>query len=425
VTTHSAGRRIAVDVVTGSRADYSLILPIARALAKHPALDARLVFSGAHYGDNEKAGLAELMSTCAVPALGIPADGIGRSDQACSAAMGAMTQGFGRLWAEERPRACVLLGDRFELLPPASVAVIYNMAIVHVFGGEEDVSYCFDSLVRDALTKMAHVHLVMHEAQRERLLRMGEQSWRITVIGNPSLENRQRDGGAAFRAAARANGWGPGPYIAACYLPATAFPGLWTQELDALLTALSDWPHHTVIWAGVNADPESRLIEAHLRSHCAVHRNHFFASNLGSTLFPSLLQAADVLVGNSSSGLIEAPTYGLPSITVGVRQTGRLTGPQAIIVPAETEAIRNALATAINDQDFRRQVANARNPYHRPGGADAGAEFVYAMLRLDRSKLFNKRHLSDNPVEWLGLRRVPEYLPATAGANESTGAGTG
>jgi UDP-hydrolysing UDP-N-acetyl-D-glucosamine 2-epimerase len=407
--------RLRIDVVTGSRADYSLILPIARALSRNAAARARLVFTGAHFGDNEKSGVDALMAGCGVPALAVPADGIGRSEQASATSMAAMVDGFGRLWSDERPDACVLLGDRFELLPPASVAVPYNMAIAHVFGGEEDVSFCFDSLVRDALTKMAHVHLVMHEAMRERLLRMGEQPWRIAVIGNPSLENRTLDGGAAFRAAAAANGWGGGPYIAACYLPPTAFPGLWSAELEALLSALADWPQHTVIWAGVNADPESRPIEARLRGHCAAHPNHVFVTNLGSALFPSLLQAADVIVGNSSSGLIEAPSYGLPNITVGVRQTGRLTISHALIVPADSDAIRQALAKAIRDTEFRRRVAATENPYHRPGGADSAAEFIVRTLSQDRNHVFNKRHLTDNPTSWMGLKRVPEYAAAGIG----------
>lgn len=411
----STRARLRIDVVTGSRADYSLILPIARALARHAAVDARLVFTGAHFGDNEKAGVDALMQSCGLAALAVPAEGIGRTEQASATAMATMVDGFGRLWGADRPNACVLLGDRFELLPPASVAVPYNMAIAHVFGGEEDVSFCFDSLVRDALTKMAHVHLVMHEAMRERLLRMGEQPWRIAVIGNPSLENRKLDGGAAFRAAAAASGWGNGPYIAACYLPPTAFPGLWAAELEALLAALADWPQHRVIWAGVNADPESRPIEARLRSHCAANPNHVFVTNLGSALFPSLLQAADVIVGNSSSGLIEAPSYGLPNITVGVRQTGRLTIAHAQIVPADVEAIRQAMTTAIRDTDFRRRVAASENPYHRPGGADAATAFVVQILSQDRNHVFNKRHLTDNPTSWMGLKRVPEFTAAGAG----------
>lgn len=401
-------RRFRIDVVTGSRADYSLILPVARALARQPSILPRLVFTGAHFGDNEKGGVDTLMKACGVPALAVPAVGIGRSEKDNAAAMASMVAGFGKLWGDERPDACVLLGDRFELLPPASVAVPYNMALVHVFGGEEDVSYCFDSLVRDGLTKMAHVHLVMHDAMRERLMRMGEQPWRIAVIGNPSLENRFFDQGAAFRAEALANGWGTGPFIAACYLPPSAFPGLWVAELEALLDALTEWPRHTVIWAGVNADPESRPIEARIRRFCTEHRNSHFVANLGPALFPSLLQAADVIVGNSSSGLIEAPSYGLPNVTVGVRQTGRLTGPHALIIPAEADAIRRALRMAISDLEFRKRVGAAANPYYRPGGADAGAEFIAASLSRERRQLFNKRHLNDNPTSWMGLKRVAE-----------------
>jgi UDP-hydrolysing UDP-N-acetyl-D-glucosamine 2-epimerase len=407
----STRSRLRIDVVTGSRADYSLILPIARALSRHAAVNSRLVFTGAHFGDNEKAGVDSLMQGCGVAALAVPAEGIGRTEQASAAAMAAMVDGFGRLWGADRPDACVLLGDRFELLPPASVAVLYGIAIAHVFGGEEDVSYCFDTQVRNGITKMAHLHLVMHAAMRKRLLRMGEEGWRICVIGNPALEDRRRDGGAAFRSAAAERGWGSGPYIAACYLPPTAFPGRWREELEALLVALDGFDGHTVIWAGVNADPESPSIEARLQAHRAARRNHVFVASLGATLFESLLEAADAIVGNSSSGLLEAATHGLPNVTVGIRQTGRLTGAEALIVPAEAGAIRHALAAALGDAALRGRVAAAGNPYFRPGAAAAAADFIAAALKSERGALMLKRSLPDNPGDWMGLKRVPEYSP--------------
>ncbi len=400
-----------IDVVTTSRADFSLIAPIARSLGRRVGLTVRLVFSGAHHSDNEKDGLQTLMSECGVATATVEAEGIGGSDMANAAAMAAMMSGFGRLWSEDRPAACVLLGDRYELLPPASIAVLYGIVIAHVFGGEEDVSYCFDTQVRNGITKMAHLHLVMHAAMRERLLRMGEEDWRISVIGNPALEDRPRDGGAAFRAAASERGWGRGPYIAACYLPPTAFPGRWHGELDALLAALDDFGGHTVIWAGVNADPESPAIAARLQAHCAARRNQVFVANLGAQLFASLLEAADAIVGNSSSGLLEAPTHGLPNVTVGIRQTGRLTGAEALIVPAESAAIRGALAAAIGDAALRGRVAAGGNPYFRRGAAEAAADVIARTLKFDRDALMLKRALPDNPAEWMGLKRVPEYSP--------------
>ncbi len=406
-----ANLRIRVDAVTGARADYSLMAPIARALARRGDLQVRMVFTGAHHSDNEKGGLPALMASCGVAAVEVPADGIGRSDAANAQALAAMTSGFGQIWTRERPHVCVLLGDRYELMPPATIAVLYGIAIAHVFGGEEDVSYCFDTQVRNAITKMAHLHMVMHPAMRQRLLDMGEESWRIAVIGNPALEDRARDGGAAFRAAAAERRWGPPPYIAACYLPPTAFPGRWQEELEALLSALDAHAGHTIVWAGVNADPESPAIEARLRAHCAAHGNHVFVTNLGGALFNSLLEAAEVIVGNSSSGLLEAASHGLPSVTVGIRQTGRLTNSQALIVPADPIAIRAALATAIGDTEFRRRVAAGGNPYRRERAADVAAEFIAAGLRANTAALKLKRALPDNPTEWMGLKRVPEFPP--------------
>jgi len=404
-----------VDLLTTARADYSLILPLARALAERDDVAARLVFTGSHCSANERDGLPELRRTAPLPTALVACQGIGESHAASGLAMAEMTAGFARLWADGgRPDLCVLLGDRFELLPPASLAVLLGMPICHLYGGEEDVSYCFDTQVRNAVTKMAHLHLVMHEAQRERLLRMGEEDWRIHVCGNTAIADIAVAAGeadAAFAAHARATGLPDGPLLAACYLPPTAVPGFWRQELPMLFEALAAWPDHHVVWAGVNADPESRPIQAAIEAECARRGNHRFEANLGRARYFGLLRRARALVGNSSSGLLEAASFGLPVVNVGIRQTGRLCGDNVLSVPAEPAALGAALATALADPAFRAAARAAGNPFVRADAAGRMAELIVRAAGAAPTGLLLKRTAEGNPARVGGLQRVPEYPP--------------
>lgn len=403
-----------IDVVTTARADYSLILPVARAIARRSDVAARVVYTGSHFSRNEREGLDRAISDWGGDAAQVPCTDIGESLRSSGTALGEMTSGFARLWAGDLPDVAVLLGDRFEILAPAGVAVINGIPIAHLYGGEEDVSCCFDTQVRNGVTKMAHVHLVMHEAQRQRLLRMGEESWRIHVVGNSAIEEIDGHDAKAARAFldwAAGIGLDDAPLIAACYMPATAFPGIWRNELRELFAALDTRPEANVIWAGVNADPESPEIQAAIEAHCESHRRHRFIANLGRLRFYGLLQQARVLIGNSSSGLLEAASFGLPAVNVGVRQTGRLCGANVINTPAERGAISAALSRAVDDAAYRKAVATGGNPFSVKGTCSMIATLLAAATRMERLSLLLKRYSDGNPAFDGPLQRVRELQP--------------
>lgn len=398
-----------IDVITTARADYALTAPVAFALSCHPGLSGRMVFSGSHFASAEAANLESLQQSLSLSFAEVPCSDIGTDETASALALGEMTAGFARLWEIERPAMIVLLGDRYELLPPAQVAVLYGIPIAHMFGAEVDVSHCLDTQVRDAITKMAHVHFISHEAVRQRLTAMGEEEWRIMVSGNPAVD--QPEGGSEpFITLAREQGWKTERLIAACFLPPTTQREQMFTELDALLEALRQWPEHTVIWAGVNADPGGSEIRALLQRHCASNPRHHFVEGLGHERFRGLLQSAEVLVGNSSSGLLEAASYGLPVVNVGVRQTGRLSGDNVFNVPGRSADIQLAMVRAMTDKAFLAQVRSQGNPFYRGDGAERVATGIGRMLQMKRDQLLLKRAIQDNPRRFGGLQRVPEYL---------------
>lgn len=403
-----------IDVITTSRADFGLISPVAVALNELQGVHSRLIFTGSHYAIGEEQRIAQLQAATAVPCEQVPCRGIGKEVFSSGQALADMTAGFSRLWQKEPPQLMVLLGDRYELLPAAMVAVLYGIPIAHMFGGEVDVSYCLDTQVRDAVTKMAHLHFVSHEAIRQRLMAMGEEEWRIRVAGNPAVEKLLL-GREPFLDFARQQGWATDKIIAACYLPPTTQREAMLNELDALLTALADWNDHTVVWAGVNADPGGSEIQAILERHCAGNSRHHFVSGLGSQRFHSLLQCAAALVGNSSSGLLEAASYGLPVVNIGVRQTGRLSGSNVINVPGQIDEVRAALVKAIGNKDFRQRAKAQGNPFQIGQSAKLVATEIARALEMDRDKLMLKRAVQGNPQTLGGLQRVPEYSISVGG----------
>lgn len=401
-------RRQRIDVVTTARADYGLVTPVAHAIHQHPELEARMIFTGSHYARSEGFNLEERRAELPFKTAGIPCKGIGESLMDSGAALGEMVSGFSRLWADSTPDLVALPGDRYELLPPASAAVLFGIPIAHLFGGEVDLAYCLDTQVRDALTKMAHIHFVTHSVMRHRLREMGEEDWRIVVTGNPAVDQLTPDS-AAFDGFAKERGWNTARLIAACYLPPTTCRDALDTELSALLGALAEWPNHLIVWAGVNTDPGAEEIESRLRRHAAEHSNHVIVSGLGTPRFHGLLRRAQALVGNSSSGLLEAASFGLPVVNVGVRQTGRLCGENVINVPGERAAIAGALHTALEDAAFRGRAAHVVNPFYTGNAANRIANSIAEMLKRGRAELMLKRAVQGNPSTIDGVARVPEY----------------
>ena len=394
-------KRALIDVVVTARADLSYTLPIAAAISAQPGLAARILAAGdVRVKDAPKN----------VPVLRVRAPGLGRDIKSSGRAVGDLVAGFTRLWSEGRPALAVLPCDRFEVLGPATAATILNIPVAHLYGGEEDVGYSIDTRIRNALTKLAHAHFVMHEATRKRLIDMGEEDWRVMVCGASSVAGVKPDP-APFLAHARAAGWGKGPFISATYLPLTTFRDQGLAELDAMIAALSDFSDHTIVWNSVNMDPGGDAIAKRLHALSRKTRNQVFVESLGAKLYFSLLSCAAAMVGNSSSALLEAPSFGIPAVNVGIRQTGRLGGENVIFVPGEAKAIRQALRKALNDTAFRQRAAETPNPFARNDSAKVVARGIAKLLKLPAAQFLIKRSVANNPARVMGIKRSVEFPP--------------
>lgn len=387
-----------IDVVTTARADLSYTLPVAKAIAGRTDLTARLIACGS---------VADAITQPPCPVEKIAAPSLGLNTVASGRAVGDMIASLCALWAADPPDLVLLPCDRFEVMAPAAAATILNLPLGHLYGGEEDIAYSIDTRIRNAFTKLAHCHFVMHEAVARRLRQMGEEDWRIVVCGSTSVSGLKPDPGP-FLAFARDQGWGDGPFISATYLALTTFRENSLSELEAMIAACQRFPDYTFVWNSVNTDPGGVEVRRRIESLCAANRRHVFVESLGAARYFGLLSCASAVIGNSSSGLLETPSFGVPTVNVGTRQTGRLAGDNIIFARATSEAIARALRKALGDADFRR-AAKAPNPFDKGRGASLVAEAIASFLSMPASTFLIKRAVRGNPRRVAGLKRSIEY----------------
>jgi len=257
------------------------------------------------------------------------------------------------------PDIVVLMGDRHELLPLAHALLLQGWPIAHVSGGEITEGV-FDDAVRHALTKLSHLHLCTADQAAARILQMGEEPWRVVVTGDPTLDGLTDIATQAATSLPEALGFPlERPVAIVTYHPPTLTPELLEPELESVISSLTEV--RTIVATHPGAEPHSAEILERLHrwssSNPAVH----VLSALGG-LYAALLAQADVLVGNSSSGLIEAPVFCLPTVNIGDRQRGRQRAANVIDVPGRPEMVSEAVRHAL-DPTFRASLNGLVNPY--------------------------------------------------------------
>jgi UDP-hydrolysing UDP-N-acetyl-D-glucosamine 2-epimerase len=366
-----------IGVVTVGRSDLGILRPVLCALDAAEDLEPALIVSGAHLGPAGAVTRAEIAAERQVAALvdmGLGDD----SPRGVGASMGRGVERFAALYAAGGLDAILLLGDRFEMLAAAAAAVPFPLPLVHVHGGEISEG-AFDDRIRHALTKLAHLHFVATERSAARVRQMGEEDWRVSVSGAPALDALR-----GFRPAGRAElerrlgiTLSPDPLLVTLH-PATLEYACAEAQAEALVAALTACDRPIVVTAP-NADPGGQAIAAILRRFVSGRAGAVYVESLGQHGYFSMMRVAAALVGNSSSGLIEAPSFGLPVVNIGSRQRGRERAANVLDVAAEPEAIRGALARAL-DASFRAALQNVPNPFGDGRASERIAERLPGLL---------------------------------------------
>jgi UDP-hydrolysing UDP-N-acetyl-D-glucosamine 2-epimerase len=355
-----------IGVVTVARSDYSILYPLLRAIEADPALELDLIVAGMHlapeFGDTAAAIEADGFAIAERVAMLLPADDP-RADrpEGIAIATGRGVIGFGEAFARNRPDLLVVMGDRFEMFGAAIAALPLRIPVAHIHGGELSEG-AIDDAMRHAMTKLSHLHFTATEAYRDRVIQLGEEPWRVVASGAPALDNLHvlpRLSGDELK---RRFGLGfAAPPLVVTYHPTTLGALEVDTEIDALFAALRRAGRPVVVTAP-NADAGGRHIARRIAAFAAEYGQADVVSNLGLQGYYSLLALAAAMVGNSSSGIIEAASFALPVVNIGDRQKGRLAPRNVIHVAAETGAIAEAIEKACS-AGFRRGLAGLANPY--------------------------------------------------------------
>lgn len=381
-------RKIAV--LTVGRSDFSRYLPVLKALRARADVSLRLLATGAHfsavYGDTWReivaagfefeAGLESTL-TCDTPV-------------AVGKAIGLATASLAQSFARDRPDLLVLLGDRFEMLSGANAALGFNLPVAHIHGGAVTEG-AIDELVRHAITKMSHLHLVSTEVYAIRVRQMGEEDWRVRVVGAPGLDELPELVTFDRQSLTRETGLDlSNGFMLLSYHSVTLELDCVDAQINAVLEALADFRLPAII-TYPNADPGSQTIISAIGRYSASHTAQIKVFvNAGARLYTSLMAHATAMVGNSSSGLVEAPTFKLPVVNIGSRQNGKIKAANVIDCGYSAAEISAALAKAASPA-FRATLAKLVNPY---GDGHAGSRIadILAAVPLD-NKLLRKRFI--------------------------------
>jgi UDP-hydrolysing UDP-N-acetyl-D-glucosamine 2-epimerase len=301
------------------------------------------------------------------------------SDAAVDVAAGAgdAVAGFARGFARGQPDLLVLLGDRLEMLAAAVAALPLVIPVAHLHGGEVTEG-AIDEQARHALTKLAHLHFPAAEAYAQRIIQMGEEPWRVHCVGAPGLDRLARLPVLSRAELARRIGLPlRRPTLVVTFHPVTLEPGETGSHADELAAALASVEGDVVI-TYPGADASHAVVIERLEALAAARPGTRMVPTLGDESYGALLREADVMVGNSSSGLIEAPFFGLPVVNVGMRQRGRLRAANVIDVGHGREEIIAGIRRAL-DPGFRESLRGLVNPYGDGRAAPRIAEVLGAV----------------------------------------------
>jgi len=370
------GRRICI--VTGTRAEYGLLYWLMREIADDKDLTLQIIATAMHLEPAFGHTVDQIRSDGFVVDVEVPMD-LQRDDAvAIARATGRGITGLADAFERLQPDIVVLLGDRFETLAAATAAALMRIPVAHIHGGEISEG-AIDDAMRHAITKLSHLHFVAADEFRRRVMQMGEAPERVFTVGAPGLDHLVRRALPDRRAIAERIGLAlDRPLFLVTYHPATLGESDPVTVLDELHAALDRFPDAAIVFTKANADAGGRAINARLESYVAAHQDRaVLVASLGSELYLAALREAAVVIGNSSSGIIEAPAAGTPTVNIGIRQHGRPQSASIVNSADKRDAIETAIRRALEPAMI--QVLASQSPaYGRAGDA---SRRIFELLR--------------------------------------------
>ncbi len=372
---------VKVAVITSSRADFGHLHWPLRHMLAHPRIEPKLIVMGAHLAPEFGSTADEIKRQGFVINETVECLLSSDSDVGMSKSIGLATLGLTEILSRDRPDLVLVIADRYEMLAPASVALALRIPVAHIEGGEISEG-AIDDAVRNALTKLSHVHFTPTAMAKQRVLALGEEAWRVHQVGAPSLDHLREatipgPGELGERLAID-----PGqPYCIVSVHPVTLAKD---PEADAIaLFGTLENISVAKIVCFPNADAGSRKLIEQSRDFCRRNANASLFVNLAHLDYWGLLKHSLFLIGNSSSGIMETPALKLPAVNIGIRQQGRERADNIIDCPAQADRIRAAIDQACSET-FRASLTNMQNPY---GDGTAGRQIAGLIAGLPKKQV--------------------------------------
>lgn len=359
-----------VCIITGTRAEYGLLKPLIAKLNHDKDIELQLVVTGMHlapefgltYKEIEQDGFQiternEMLLSSDTP------NGITRS-------IGLGMIGFADIFTRLKPDMVVVLGDRFEMLAAATAAVIHRIPIAHIHGGELTLG-AVDDVIRHSLTKMSALHFTSTEEYRKRVIQLGEEPERVYWVGALGVENARKQELLDKRILAQSIGFSLDmPYVMVTFHPVTLENNTSGGQVENLLNALEHFKEYHVIFTKANADTDGRIINQKIDEYVSRNSDKAIAiTSLGMIRYLSALKYCEMVIGNSSSGILEAPIFNIPTVNIGDRQLGRVKAESVI------DCGNNAadIIAAINRAKVMKEegkLNEIKNPYEKEGTSE-------------------------------------------------------
>lgn len=368
-----------IAVVTTSRADYGIQRPLIKELSRVQGVQLELLVSGSHLMPSRGNSFTEIEKD-GFMFTRMPVEDIGGGEpEAITAIMAQTLKVFGHHFAQFRPDLLFVFGDRFEMFAAATAAVPFIIPMAHIAGGAVTAG-AIDNVFRHGLTKMSNLHFVETEVHRSKVLNLGEKTENVHVVGALNLDNVRLLGELE-----------PAKTLKELGLPADSQPLLVTyhpetisdmsplHQIKQVIAGLANFKSVPLIVTGANIDTHADLIRSELQQYIKSRNNAVFVESLGTRRYFAVMKVASAMVGNSSSGLIEASTFGLPVVNIGGRQSGRLTPENVLSCRCDAVEITSAITKATSAM-FKTKISDLKNPY---GDGFAATKIVKILEKLD------------------------------------------
>lgn len=379
-----------IGVVTSTRADYGLLSPIIKKLKGITEFNTDIIVTGMHLEEEYGYTYREIEADGFAISYKIRIQEAGNSCYDMTKTMANVLTSFGELFAKKHYDLLVVLGDRYEMLAVCIAAVNEHIPIAHLYGGDTTEG-ALDECYRHSITKMSYLHFTSTKIARERVIRMGEDPERVFNVGAVGIENALKCELLSKHELEQELGFSLGKkYAVVTFHPVTQEVNTAGEQINSLIEALNTLKDYHFLITKSNSDAGSRLINDCLEKFASDNKNVHLVTSLGMKKYLSALKYADFAIGNSSSGLMEVPCFGIPTINIGDRQKGRVQGNTIVNCLPNTQEIIDAVNRACNNE-FVEQCKKCDNPYGDGKTSDKVVEVICDYLtngKIEIKKMF-------------------------------------